>query len=69
MTRRSYTSQPKMQCCDCGSWENIVLAHKLKQLPDGYRRRRRCKDCGAIFETLEIFARVVRSGRFDARTA
>ncbi len=45
-----------MQCPDCGSFKSAVLDSRYKAQTGQKRRRRRCKDCGETFMTLEVLS-------------
>lgn len=50
-TRRASDAVPKVQCPACTSW--ISRVKDGRPVADGYRRKRKCRQCEAIFTTTE----------------
>jgi hypothetical protein len=49
--RRKSPEVPKVPCNRCGQWESRVKDGRAVE--DGYRRKRACLTCGAVFFTIE----------------
>lgn len=57
--KRRNEKREKLPCPACESHYSSVLPRTIQQGESGYRRHRRCDDCGTEYETLEQVHRVI----------